>query len=890
MREPRVVVHQFGTLDAKVEQRFYEGPGVRRFQVQMARLTPARRSALVEFFEARRGSYQPFTLNISEPDGSIASYTARFAQPSLQLDASADGSWRGTVELVEVPTTTPSYAIASTETRFPGTALKSALLSQAQEVIPLVRISAGAHTLALADRRVTVGGTLYQPRLLSWGGISQGINGEADQASFTFGNGDRVFTALVNQLDLFKAPVQFSVFHVGTGIKLDLWKGFVGSWAFDGGPEFRVEAHDGLYALRLGYPARKIVRQDDDPRRAFDIPNQPVNVGGKKGISRITSVSVANDTAYGRGLKDIWANSATALPVECDVIAGRDESEFYAALGVVGRGPISGFGSGHTLDGQPNHGPGSLGLRRAYGGTPAAGDETAADNQPDSGSDSFALDEVGQPLPVNPLDGVAFLQIRRTDEKGIQSVRSEERKMTAFVTGGLGGWTWTGTGPYSRSWQASLTNPIWIAVNTYLNGLGLLWAADATQQSVFDVASAIAAAAVCDASVTKIIGAGTERQFAFQGILAEEKPLRDWIQEILGSCLGYYTLAFGKLKLGLRYNSSAVEAFSLGNILFNSLQLASRSPRFNDLTVAFPDEDYGYQQNTINWKDSDHIAATGLPLKANVNLLGVTGKSQAARIATIKGREELGGLTAAEQLAGRRVQFRTTILALNVEPGMVCSMASADMPGGSGEFRVTSWQLNPDWSIDVAGETTCDSMYDLTVGEKPTDVTPEPLPERVAYDLLPGDVTTVEALAPVDEQLRLAVPVRFTPPSPRGSFQSVVAYLRMPDDAGQGVFAGRHGVDWDLLDENGAYTISVDVPKPFDADTTAIIYLVSASAFYEKRLDFANTPHTSSIAVPKTTPLGETPVADVTNLQVTGVSIGEGGNVTLDVAAEVPAR
>ena len=733
VREPRVIVHRFGTLDAKVEQRFYDGPGVRRFQVQLARLTPARRATLVDFFEARKGSYQPFTLNVAEPDGSTVTYTTRFAEPTLQLEASADGSWRGSVELVEVPASAASHTVTSTETRFPGAALKSALLSQTQAVIPLVRVVAGEHTLYLSDRRATVGGNLYQPRLLSWRGISQATDGETDQASFVFGNGDRVFTALVNEVDLFKAEIEFSVFHAGTGVKLDFWKGFIGSWSFDSGPEFRVEAHDGLYALRLGYPSRKIVRQDDDPRRAFSIPNQPVNVGGKKGISRITSVSVANDTAYGRPVKDIWVNSGTVLPVECDVVAGRDESEFYAALGVVGRGPISGYGTGHTLDGQPNHGPGNLGLRRAFGGTPATGDETAANNQPDPGSDSFALDAVGQSLPLNPLDGVAFLQIRRTDEKGIQAVRSEERKMTAYVTSGLGGWTWSGSGPYTRAWQTALTNPIWIAINTYLNGLGLLWATDAEQQTRFDAGAAIAAATVCDAYVDQVIGTGTERQFTFQGLIAEEKPLRDWIQEILSSCLGYSTLAFGKLKVGIRYNSSAVEAFTVGNILLNSLSLASRSPRFNDLTVAFADADYGYQQNTVHLKDSDHIAFTGTPLKANVNLLGVTGKSQAARITTIKLREELGGLTAAEQRVARRVEFRTTILALNVEPGMVCSMTSPDMPGGTGEFRVTSWRLNPDWSIDVAGETTCDSMYDLTVGEKPTDVQPEPLPTRQTY-------------------------------------------------------------------------------------------------------------------------------------------------------------
>ncbi|MCL4797281.1 MAG: hypothetical protein KJZ84_22130 [Bryobacteraceae bacterium] len=166
-------------------------------------------------------------------------------------------------------------------------------------------------------------------------------------------------------------------------------------------------------------------------------------------------------------------------------MAGRDELEFYAALGIVGHGPISGFARStaqpHTLYGQPNHGPGLLGLRRSYGGNPVTGEETPADNAPDSGSNSFALDSVGEPLPNNPLPGVAFLQIRRTDEKGIQPIRPPERKVQAQVTGGLGCWAWTAQG--TRIWVPACTNPVWIAVNTLLRAKGLSSASAAAQQN-----------------------------------------------------------------------------------------------------------------------------------------------------------------------------------------------------------------------------------------------------------------------------------------------------------------------------------------------------------------------------------------------------------------------
>jgi len=276
-----------------------------------------------------------------------------------------------------------------------------------------------------------------------------------------------------------------------------------------------------------------------------------------------------------------------------------------------------------------------------------------------------------------------------------------------------------------------LTNPIWIAVNMLLRARGLRFADATTCEQFFDVEAAIAAAAICDQQVAKLIGTGTETQFKFRGVLQEEKPLRDWLQEVLMNCLGYYTFAFGKLKLGVRVNSSAIEAFTQGNILFQSLQLAPLKPSFNHLTANFADEDYQFVANSISLYDIDHASLIGggagpLFLKSSVNLAGTASKSQAARIITTRLREELGGITAAEWKAARQLSFRTTVLALNTEPGMVCSLTHPDMPGGSGEFRVTSWRLNRDYSIDIQGRTTTDSMYDLVVGPKPADVVPEP--------------------------------------------------------------------------------------------------------------------------------------------------------------------
>ncbi len=271
-------------------------------------------------------------------------------------------------------------------------------------------------------------------------------------------------------------------------------------------------------------------------------------------------------------------------------------------------------------------------------------------------------------------------------------------------------------------------------------------------ETLFDLQAAIGAAGVCNDSVTSIVGTGVETQFKFRGALQEEKPLKDWIQEVLMNCLGYYTFAFGKFKIGVRDNSSVVEAFTVGNIVFNSLQLAALRPGFNHLTANFADQQFLYVANSVSVYDIDHAALIGggagpMFLKSNVNLSGTSSKSQAGRIVESRLREELGGITAAEWKAARQISFRTTVLALNTEPGMVCSMTHADMPGGAGEFRVTSWKLNKDYSIDIQGRTTTNSMYDLVTGPKPADVEASPVPDEIFHDTgVPGAITGTPVL------------------------------------------------------------------------------------------------------------------------------------------------
>lgn len=906
--EPQTAVHQFGSGNQKIEQRYKLGPNVRRFVIRKEKLSEANRVALRDFWTARAGAYQPFTFNLPKADDSgTDAVTVRFADTTLSWQQVANLITSVGVELVEQPTTSPSYTVSATLSRFPDAGTATALLQQAQEIIPLVRIQFkdssynSGNPIYLSDRRVTIGGQLYQARLLQFGGISQSLDGASDEGTFTFGNADGVMSALAAATDLWRAEIRFSLFKVdgSSGTKVDLWGGEITSFDGEESAEFTVYTSDGL-DLERDHPRRKVDRScQNDFNNGSSCPYASVGTPGFTSCDKafascqargmtpyftgmlvnpqgvvlkqksflssqsITRTSQINESIMGQPLQEIYTDDD--MPVNCAIASGREENEFYNALGIVGAGPITAYasdGTKHRLDGQPAHGPLPLGLRRSYGPTPAA------NNQPDNASNVFSLSPFTGP---EKSAGTAFLDIRRTDPKGLQLSRIQDHQMVAWVAQGLGGYIWASG---VRSWQAPLTNPVWIAVNTLFRSLDIQQANAATQEAIVDVAAAEAAAAICATTVSQIIGGGSETQFKFRGIVgADVKPVRDTIADILQNCLGYFTFANRKFKVGLRYNASVIEAFTTGNILLNSLKLNRFNTGANEITATFADEEFDYQTNTIRYEDELHRKTYGRR-SASMNLNGCATKSRAARVVAVRTREECGGITLAEYRAARRINFKTTILALAVEPGMVCSMTHSAMPGGSGKFRVTRWRLNPDWSIDIEGRTVTDSMYDLTTGPKPSDVAASPVPDELVVDLVPGDVIpigsdafqiTQSEITDSSEAKSIALDVVYNPPTTIGTFTGINGWLRRLSDGrefdlgmanydgdGTGTTPGRYGA-WRFV-----------VPPPATVAETWEVYLTSWSPVVYKQLVLIGDPGTvtpnRTITVNPVTP-GINPVA-----------------------------
>lgn len=483
-RARQVITHSFGSANAKIEQRFHYGDPAIRYQFSRKSLNNADRKSLWQFFDTVKGTNLPFYYAAPNEDGTTTTKTVVFDNAPLTFEQLNDAVCSVGLTFVEVPTTSPTYTINDTVTRFPSTTLATALTAQAQEIIPLVKIrvlDSAVPDIFLSDRRVTVGAHTYLPRLLRMNQpgsstiVAQSIDGSTDDVMLTFGNADRAMVQLANDTQMRWAKVELSLFHVDdpvalTGTVLQLWAGYVIDWHSDSGPEFTIKASDILSALTLSSPVSSISRtcwrrykkdgcpatgscdtthfSSADPAscdNGFNTPNgcmahqatqsfgatycSPQGVLLRSGgiglqpnwtmafglAGLITSVSTwyprtstIQDSIFGGPLPEIWHNddglAQLGLPVPCKIAAGRDEDQFYIALGIVGRGPlgaytapqmITSYGATHpdtfvgsTLDGMPNHGfqvdsNGNLksgaqplyGLRRAPGSDPASSSE-----------------------------------------------------------------------------------------------------------------------------------------------------------------------------------------------------------------------------------------------------------------------------------------------------------------------------------------------------------------------------------------------------------------------------------------------------------------------------------------------------------------------------------
>ena len=281
-----VITHRFGSLDAKQEQRYFVGIGPRSFRFVRPNLGWTEARELRSFWESMQGPWQAFTYNVPNADGTTTPTLVTFQQTPLSLEDLRNYCQAGLnfIEVVD-PTQAPTYNVSSTCLRFPSSALTAALLSETQQIIPLIHIrvrEAAVPDIWLSDRRVTLtdaasgavaaamgwsaSSQLYLPRVTGIGEqgsdvlISQDIKGSSDNVKFTFGNADRVMTQLSNDTDLMYAAIDFCALHVNSGIVIQIWKGVLRTYTSDGTPNFPVACSDGFFQIMNQYPERQASR------------------------------------------------------------------------------------------------------------------------------------------------------------------------------------------------------------------------------------------------------------------------------------------------------------------------------------------------------------------------------------------------------------------------------------------------------------------------------------------------------------------------------------------------------------------------------------------------------------------------------------------------------
>lgn len=947
-RDWKVIEHRFGELATMGVQRYAIGSGMRRFQFAKSNLTYCDRQDLLTFYDETQGGFQSFTYNAPNADRtSTTAYEVVFDTPPLSITELQNRAQTGLtfLEIVD-PSKVPPWNVTQVLNRFPNDYMNQQLAEQVQVIVPLVHIrvrNTAVPDIYFSDRRVNLtdlaSGPAYPgaaspitflPRVLGIGVpgtgdviMSQSIDGRSDNIRFTFGNADRSMSALVNDCSIEFAQIDFSLYHVGTGALIQLWKGVILSWQVDGSAQFSVQCSDGLYPITQAYPPRTVSRQcwkpfntsiypgytpcpyssagsGGDPTSCDynynstngclahgmsqyfgGHPEQPQSVVIKDngtGIiggffrSTVTSTSILSDSIWGNPIPEIWCNymgtPQRAFIANCMVAAVRDESDFEDVLGIVCAGPL-GPGSfegmsvqtnadgykfivapmadgyppqGFKVDGNLNYtssynpATADFGLRQEPGNDPAY---TGATPGPFSGVGAFSLgqgtpqrwDESdpnfsndGVPNSIIPYAaGTALTEIRyqKSSGSGLTPTTAESHNMQVPLRFGLQGSVFDASG--NRTIAQGVINPFWVLANTYLRALGLGFADAATQLSClvlpsFNNTDNMGAADIADQWVEPIVGtvippfvvidptgmlidfnldyyddtftysdstsgqivqltlqeavsagyiatqgpqgqpaqAGMELQFMFQGTIAQFKPFRDWANEIMNCCLGFWCFEFGKLKVGIRYSAVPTDSFTLGSMLYQSLTITPISAAFEYLKVAFANVELQYQSDLAEYQDKDHAAyygRAGAPLTSNMNSVGCSTLSQGLRIAVSRTREEIGGIYRndlsnpyIEWDNNKRVSFKSTLLALNNEIGEVIDIQHPDLPtypgahpnsrpGSNGPFaantwpfRIKKWMLHTDYSISIMADSCVDSMYDLEVGPQPQGVGPRPLP------------------------------------------------------------------------------------------------------------------------------------------------------------------
>ena len=230
-------------------------------------------------------------------------------------------------------------------------------------------------------------------------------------------------------------------------------------------------------------------------------------------------------------------------------------------------------------------------------------------------------------------------------------------------------------------------------------------------------------------------------------ILESDNSTIDNCAEILKTMKGSLPFVNGKYKLLMEEEGTSVMSFDNDNILGGvNLGWADRSKRTNRVTVKFPNENKGYQDDTVSWPPAHsalHVAYKAYDndedLHSEFELTGVTDFYQARDMAEFAVRESR---------SQEYITFKTQPQAMALECGDVITVSNDAMDIVEKLYRVRETSMNADLTVTVKAQIYDPTIYPWSVGDEEAEavtltMTPSLFDQPAAMENLQATTATL---------------------------------------------------------------------------------------------------------------------------------------------------
>ena len=210
---------------------------------------------------------------------------------------------------------------------------------------------------------------------------------------------------------------------------------------------------------------------------------------------------------------------------------------------------------------------------------------------------------------------------------------------------------------------------------------------------------------------------GNRKRYTTNLVLESDNSTIDNSAEILKTMKGSLPFVNGKYKLLMEEEGTSVMTFNDDNILGGvNLGWADRSKRTNRVTVKFPNENKGYQDDTVSWPAAHsalHVAYKAADndedLHSEFELIGVTDFYQARDMAEFAVRESR---------SQEYVTFKTQPQAMALECGDVITVSNDALDIVNKLYRVRETSMNADLTVTVKAQIYDATIYPWSVGDE----------------------------------------------------------------------------------------------------------------------------------------------------------------------------